>query len=254
MIKLEHLNKTYESGGGTSVKAIDDLSLEIAEGSFTVVIGNNGSGKSTLINLICGTEYPDQGAILLNGKQVQKKEDFERAPWIGRMFQNPAMGTSGDLSILENLRLAALANKRRGLVIGTGSAFRAEVKAQLNRLQMGLDSQMDQPVKHLSGGQRQAISLIMALIHQPQVLLLDEPTAALDPQSASRILSLANEFIQERRISALLITHNMKEACLYGDRLIQLEKGKVKRDISGHDKKNLSPIDLLMWFQNSTLG
>jgi len=251
MISIENLNKTYEVGGGHLVHAVHEVNLKLQEGSFTVIVGNNGSGKSTFINLICGTERPDLGNIYIDGEKVNKKEDYQRAHLIGRMFQNPSLGTAGDLTILENLRLAILTDKRRGLSIGTGAEFRKNIQAQLERLQMNLESQIDQPVKHLSGGQRQAISLLMALIHQPKLLLLDEPTAALDPKSAKEIIALANSFIRERQITAVLITHNMQEACKYGDRLLQLERGKIKRDLSGDEKSKLTPLDLLMWFKVS---
>ena len=249
MITLNQLNKSYASGGNTITHAIQDLNLELEEGSFTILIGNNGSGKSTLINLLAGTEIPDNGEIFFNGQAVHNLSDFKRSKHIGRVFQDPMKGTAGDLSILENLRLAAIAGSRKTLRIGTGKAFRKEISSLVATLNIGLEDKLDQAVHQLSGGQRQAISLLMAIIHHPKILLLDEPTAALDPEAARTILTIADSFIRERNLTALLVTHNMNEATQYGDRLIQLEHGQIKRDIRHPDKSDLQPIDLMMWFQ-----
>lgn len=249
MITINQLNKSYATGGDTVTHAIQDLNLEVERGGFTVIIGNNGSGKSTLINLLAGTELPDSGEIHFNSQAVHNLSDFKRSAHIGRVFQDPMKGTAGDLSILENLRLASLAASHKSLRIGTDKSFRKEMYALVSTLHIGLENKLDQAVHQLSGGQRQAISLLMAIIHHPKILLLDEPTAALDPEAAKNILKIADTFIKERKLTAILVTHNMNEATQYGDRLIQLEHGRIKRDIKHPDKRMLKPIDLLMWFQ-----
>jgi len=249
MIKIDRLNKTYASGGNTITHAVRDLSLEVAPGSFTIVIGNNGSGKSTLINLLAGTQIPDSGEIYFDGQGVHPLPDFKRAAYIGRVFQDPMKGTAGELSILENLRLASIAATTKSLKVGTGKAFRKEMSTLVATLHLGLEDKLDQAVHQLSGGQRQAISLLMAIIHHPKILLLDEPTAALDPEAAKNILKIADTLIRERNLTALLVTHNMNEATQYGDRLIQLEHGRIKRDLVGREKEVLEPIDVMMWFQ-----
>lgn len=249
MITINRLNKSYATGGDTITQAIQDLNLEIEEGSFTVIIGNNGSGKSTLINLLAGTEIPDSGEIYFDGEAVHHLSDFKRSAHIGRVFQDPMKGTAGDLSILENLRLASIASSRKTLRVGTGKAFRKEMSILVSSLNIGLENKLEQAVHQLSGGQRQAISLLMAIIHHPKILLLDEPTAALDPEAARNILKIADTFIEERKLTAILVTHNMNEATQYGDRLIQLEQGGIKTDFKDSEKSVLKPLDLLMWFQ-----
>lgn len=249
MITIDQLNKSYTTGGNTITHAIQDISLEVEEGSFVVIIGNNGSGKSTLINLLAGTEMPESGEIFFGSEAVHHLSDFKRSAHIGRVFQDPMKGTAGDLSILENLRLASIASSRKTLRVGTGKTFRKEMSTLVSSLNIGLENKLDQAVHQLSGGQRQAISLLMAIIHHPKILLLDEPTAALDPEAARNILKIADTFIKERKLTAILVTHNMNEAIQYGDRLIQLEQGRIKRDFKDSEKSVLKPLDLLMWFQ-----
>ena len=251
MLEIKNVSKVFDHGSENKLHALDQVNLTFNEGSFNVIVGGNGSGKSTLLNLIGGNLGCDEGAILLRGKPVHKKKDFQRASFIGRIFQDPAAGTAPDLSLLENFRLAALRSKKKSLKVGIGNKFRRLVKRQLEVLGLGLENQLDKPAGQLSGGQRQAMTLIMATVDPPDILLMDEPTAALDPKSAKLVMALADTIIRENKLLALLVTHQMKEAIDYGDRLIQFHKGRVVRDLNEREKSAYKPLEIMEWFYNS---
>jgi putative tryptophan/tyrosine transport system ATP-binding protein len=251
MVEIKNVSKVFDQGSGNKLHALDQVNLTFSEGSFNVIVGGNGSGKSTLLNLIGGSLGCDEGTILWRGRPVHKKKDFQRASFIGRIFQDPSAGTAPDLSLLENFRLAALRSKKKSLKVAIGKKFRRLVKRQLEVLGLGLENQLDKPAGQLSGGQRQAMTLIMATVDPPDILLMDEPTAALDPKSAKLVMALADSIIRENKLLALLVTHQMKEAVDYGDRLIQFHKGRVVRDLNEREKSAYKPLEIMEWFYNS---
>jgi len=250
MLTLHHITKTFGAHKPTEIKVLDDLNLIIPENQFVMLVGANGSGKSTLQNLIAGSLHPDKGDILLAGKSLVDLPDYRRSKWIARVFQDPLQGTAPDLSILDNFRLAALRGEPKRLKRGINRAFRERVQAHLSLLGMQLEDKMHQPMGQLSGGQRQALTLLMAVMNDVKLLLLDEPTAALDPRSALKVMDVANNLVHTYKLTALCITHNMREALSYGDRLIQLAHGQVKRDLTGVNKEQLKPQDLYEWFND----
>jgi putative ABC transport system ATP-binding protein len=248
MIVLKHIHKNYNKGKPSQVPALQDLSLTLADGEFVVLVGPNGSGKTSLLNIIAGSEYPSEGEICFDEKNVTKIPEYRRSRWIARVFQNPLSGTAPDLSILDNFRLAALRTGRKKLTIGIDEAFKKKVRDSISRLGMGLENKIEQPMGSLSGGQRQALTLLMSVMDETKILLLDEPTAALDPRSARLILETADQLIHELKLTTVLITHNLKEALLYGTRLIQLGEGRIVRDLDGRAKEDLSLNNIFDWF------
>ena len=248
MIQLKHLNKVFNRGKVNEVEALRDINLEISKGTFLVLVGSNGSGKSTLLNILAGSIPPGSGQILLNGKDLSTVPDYARSKWIARVFQDPLGGTAPELSILENFRLAALRTGPKRLVIGTDHSFRRLVAEKISALNMGLEDKLDQPMGTLSGGQRQALTLLMSVMDNTEILLLDEPTAALDPLAARTVMETANHIIQTHSLTAILVTHDMREAIAYGNRLIQMDRGLIKRDISGKEKENLEAESIFRWF------
>ncbi|WP_262246643.1 ABC transporter ATP-binding protein [Parapedobacter soli] len=248
MLQLQHITKVFNAGKASQVAAVQDLTLRLEPKSFTVLVGANGSGKSTLLNLIAGSIYPDRGSVLLQGREIQRMPDYRRSRWIGRVFQNPLMGTSASLSILDNFRMAALRRSTKWIKLGTGSAFRSQVAQKVATLGMGLENKLTQPMGTLSGGQRQALTLLMTVMADLDVLLLDEPSAALDPRSAREVMEIANRLIAEDHLTALLVTHNISEAIRYGNRLIQMENGKVIRDYDEPAKRKLDHTAVVSWF------
>ncbi len=247
MIRLSNISKSFEKPN--EVVVFSDLNLELNEGDFTIVIGSNGSGKSTLLNLLAGTIKQDNGSIKLNDNEITDYADFERSKWIARIFQNPLAGTAPELSILENFRLASLRSKSKGLTIGTNAVFRKLVMEKVSVLNLGLENKLDQKVGNLSGGQRQSLSLLMAIADDTQLLLLDEPTAALDPKTSELVMNLAGKIIFEKKLTALLVTHDLRHVVRYGNRIIQLKEGKIERDIRKDDSKKLSLPDVYEWFE-----
>lgn len=248
MIQVKHISKTFNKGTVNEVRALQEINLEIPDGQFVVMIGTNGSGKSTFLNVVSGTETIDNGQILFEGKDVSKLQEYQRSHWIARVFQNPLSGTAPDLSILDNFRLAALRTHKKGLTIGTNSAFKRLAAEKISRLNMGLENKLDQPMGTLSGGQRQALTLIMGIMDTTKILLLDEPTAALDPRSAETVIKTALSIIEEYKLTAILITHNLKYAWHYGDRLIQMQEGNICRDLNATQKQQLQLNTLYEWF------
>lgn len=248
MITISGLNKTFNPDKVNEVKALHGIDLEITKGEFLVVVGSNGSGKSTLLNIISGSVIPTRGNIQIDGTDVTQVPEHRRSKWIARVFQNPLSGTAADLTILENFRLASLRTGRKGLKIGITETFKATVKEKISSLGMNLENKIQQPMGTLSGGQRQALTLLMAVMADVKILLLDEPTAALDPRSAELIIKTADKIIADYKLTAVLITHNMKEAFNYGSRIIQMREGKIERDLTAETKCALTYADLYEWF------
>ena len=250
MLWLEHVSKTFNTGTINERKALIDAQLHIAPGEFVTVIGGNGAGKSTILNAIAGTWPIDDGAIILDGVNVTGLPEYKRAPYIGRVFQDPKMGTAADMQIEENLALARRRGQKRGLRWGVTKAEREEYREKLAILRLGLEDRMTTKVGLLSGGQRQAITLLMAVLMKPKLLLLDEHTAALDPATAAKVLETTDHLVQENNLTTLMITHNMKDAIEHGNRLIMMNEGKIIYDVSGEEKQKLTREDLLQKFSD----
>ncbi|MBK9672857.1 MAG: ATP-binding cassette domain-containing protein [Bacteroidetes bacterium] len=248
MIQLVHVTKVFNAQSTSSIVALNELNLEITEGQFIVVVGANGSGKSTLLNLLAGSMFADTGRIMIDGNDVTSLKDYERSKFISRIYQNPITGTAPDLSILDNFRIASLRTSKKQLRIGIDDAFRKKVADKISVLQMGLENKLDVAMGLLSGGQRQALTLLMSVMDTSKVLLLDEPTAALDPKSALKVMELTQQLVREYKLTAVLITHEIKFAHHYGDRIIQLAEGQIKRDLNSSEKKALSIQELFEWF------
>ncbi len=248
MIELEQITKTYNRGQVNEVAALKDVNLRIGKGEFVVLVGSNGSGKTTLLNVIAGAIQPSEGRILLHGQDVTGLPEHRRSRWVARVFQNPLAGTAPDLSILDNFRLAALRTQRKTLQIGIDRAFRDAVRERIASLGLGLENKLQQPIGSLSGGQRQALTLLMSAMDHTDVLLLDEPTAALDPKSAEVVMQTAERIIRENNLTTLFITHNLRETLRYGNRLIQMAGGQVMRDLETGEKAALTLEDMYQWF------
>jgi putative ABC transport system ATP-binding protein len=244
LIEISHISKTFNKGKDDEVRALKDISLAIQEGDFIMIIGANGSGKSTFFNILQGSERSDSGQIMAGGKDITKWPEHKRSKLFSRVFQNPAQGTAPDLSILENFRLAALRSGQRHLRIGNNRAFRDIVKSSVETLEMGLENKLDRSMGSLSGGQRQALTLLMGVMDKTSLLLMDEPTAALDPRSAEKILQIANKLNKEKGLGIILITHSMKDAHQYGNRLIQFREGQIIRDLKKEEKEKLDLMEL----------
>jgi len=249
MIRLTHITKIFGKGGNNEIRAVQDVSLELGRHTFTIIVGANGSGKSTLLNIISGTEIPTSGNIYLGNQEITSLPEYRRSKWIARVFQNPVNGVAGGLTILENFRLAALRTSNKNLSPGISRSFQSEVRNRIAELGMGMENKLNQPIGTLSGGQRQALTLLMATMVKPEILLLDEPTAALDPKSAAMVMTLADKLTRDHQLTTLMITHSLKDAQQYGDRIIQMAEGRIIRDIEGDKKKALSLNDLYEWFE-----
>ncbi|HEY9003182.1 MAG TPA: ATP-binding cassette domain-containing protein [Mucilaginibacter sp.] len=248
MIDLKNIHKTFNKGKANQVDAIRGVDLSISEKEFLVIVGSNGSGKTTLLNLIAGAILPSSGTVHIDGNDVTKLPDYKRSEWIARVFQNPLSGTAPDLSILDNFRLAAIRTKSKGLSIGINEPFKKSVKEKIAMLGMGLENKIEQPMGTLSGGQRQALTLLMSVMDTCKVLLLDEPTAALDPRSADIVMRTADKLTAEFGLTTILITHNLKEAFTYGNRIIQMAEGKIIKDLNKQEKAGLKQNDIFDWF------
>ncbi|MBQ1834086.1 MAG: ABC transporter ATP-binding protein [Oscillospiraceae bacterium] len=245
MLRLESVSKTFYPGTIHEKRALQDLNLHLAPGEFVTVIGGNGAGKSTLLNAVAGVWPVDGGKILIDGVDVTALPEHKRAAFIGRVFQDPMMGTAPNMQIEENLALAKRRGKKRGLRWGVTKAEREEYHERLKILGLGLENRMEDKVGLLSGGQRQALTLLMASLQKPKLLLLDEHTAALDPTTAAKVLELSDQIIAENQLTALMITHNMRDALTHGNRIIMMHEGRIILDISGEEKKKLTKKDLL---------
>jgi putative tryptophan/tyrosine transport system ATP-binding protein len=248
MISLKHIRKVFNKGKVNEVTALDDISLEVDKNEFVVIVGANGSGKTTLLNIIEGAEIPNGGSIAINGTDVTQLPEYKRSKWVARVFQNPNNGTAPDLTILDNFRLAALRTRGKKLVIGTHTAFKKKVQEKISSLGMGLENKITQSMRNLSGGQRQALTLLMSVMDKTDILLLDEPTAALDPKSALIVMGLAEKLNRELGTTTILITHNIKDAHQYGNRLIQMQEGRIIRDMNKEEKSRLALPEIFEWF------
>ena len=245
LLQIHNIKKVFGEGTINEKVAIKDLTIELAPGDFVTVIGNNGAGKSTLLNSIAGVFPLDGGKIILHGKNIAKMPEHKRARNIGRVFQDPLKGTAFDMTIEENLAIAAAKNKFKGLQQGITKSDRKVFREKLSLLEMGLEDKMTQKVKLLSGGQRQALTLFMAVISDPKLLLLDEHTAALDPAAANKVLSLTEKFSAKSDMCTLMITHNMKDALAYGNRTILMQDGRIVMDITGKEREEMT-VDKLV--------
>lgn len=248
MLDIHHISKTFNPGTINEKKALQGLNLHLSEGDFVTVIGGNGAGKSTMLNAVAGVWPVDEGNILIDGADVTGLPEFRRAPYIGRVFQEPMMGTAPNMQIEENLALAYRRGKKRGLRWGVTKKEREFYHERLQILGLGLEDRMTAKVGLLSGGQRQALTLLMAALQKPKLLLLDEHTAALDPATAAKVLELSDRIVQENGLTALMITHNMTDAIRHGNRIVMMNEGRIILDISGEEKKKLTKADLLQKF------
>ena len=248
MLELHQVCKTFNPGTVNEKAALNHLSLTLEEGDFVTVIGGNGAGKSTMLNAISGVWPVDKGAIRIDGVDVTELSEHRRAVYLGRVFQDPMVGTAGNMTIEENLALAARRGEKRTLRWGIKKSEREQFKELLRPLGLGLEDRLTAKVGLLSGGQRQALTLLMASLKKPKVLLQDEHTAALDPKTAAKVLELSDQIVEEHRLTTLMVTHNMKDAIAHGNRLIMLDAGRVILDIRGEDKKKLTVPDLLARF------
>ncbi|MBQ9931980.1 MAG: ABC transporter ATP-binding protein [Firmicutes bacterium] len=251
MLKIRGVSKTFNPGTVNEKKALNEIDLTLNPGDFVTVIGGNGAGKSTMLNMIAGVYPVDCGTITIGGVDVTHLPEYKRAKFLGRVFQDPMTGTAADMWIEENLALAARRGKRRTLRPGITAKERAEYKELLKILDLGLEDRLTSKVGLLSGGQRQALTLLMATLKQPRILLLDEHTAALDPKTAKKVLDITEDIVSRNNLTTLMITHNMADALRVGNRLIMMNSGKIIFDVSGEEKKKLTTADLLEKFKIS---
>ncbi|MBQ3592875.1 MAG: ABC transporter ATP-binding protein [Clostridia bacterium] len=248
MLEIKNLYKTFNAGTVNEKKALNGVNLTLEDGDFVTVIGGNGAGKSTLLNMVAGVYTPDEGSIVIDGIDITHLPEHKRAKYLGRVFQDPSMGTASDMWIEENMALSARRGKKRGLRWAISRKEREEYREKLTQLGLGLENRLTTKVGLLSGGQRQALTLLMATQKTPKLLLLDEHTAALDPKTAATVLELSDKFIAEGKLTALMVTHNMNDAIVHGNRLIMMNDGQIILDIKGEEKKNLTVEYLLETF------
>ena len=248
MLEIKNIHKTFNKGTINEKKALDGVNLNLNPGDFVTIIGGNGAGKSTTLNAVAGTWLVDEGNIVIDGVDITRLPEHKRAVYLGRVFQDPMTGTASTMSIEENMAIAARRGQRRGLRWGISRKEREEFKKKLGALGLGLEERISTKVGLLSGGQRQAVTLLMAAIKKPKLLLLDEHTAALDPKTAKKVLEISDKIIEENQLTAMMVTHNMKDAIAHGNRLIMLDAGRVILDIRGEDKKKLTVPELLARF------
>ena len=252
MLEIINLHKTFNPGTVNEKTALDGVSLTLRDGDFVSVIGGNGAGKSTLLNAVAGTWLVDSGTIAIDGVNVTRLPEHKRARFIGRVFQDPMMGTAATMQIEENLALALRRGKRRTLRVGITAAERDQYRELLKILDLGLEERLTTKVGLLSGGQRQALTLLMATLQKPKLLLLDEHTAALDPKTAAKVLDTTERIIQRDHLTTLMITHNMRDAIAHGNRLIMMYDGHIVVDVSGEEKRRLTVEDLLALFEKAS--
>jgi putative tryptophan/tyrosine transport system ATP-binding protein len=250
MLEINRVKKVFNPGTPNEVRALEGVDLKIETGSFVVVIGTNGSGKSTLLNAVGGTFSVDSGTISIGGVDITRWPEFRRAKLIGRVFQNPFSGTAPEMSVAENLALAARRGKSRRLGWLLGKQRRTELQNRIRHLKMRLEDRLDDPIGSLSGGQRQALTLLMATWLKPELLLLDEHTAALDPKSADQVIALTDEIVEGERLTTLMVTHSMHQAANLGDRLVMMHRGRVVQDFRAAEKKRIRVDDLLARFED----
>lgn len=253
MIELQHIEKVFHPGTVNETRLFSDFSLRVEKGAFVSIVGSNGSGKTTLLNIISGSLPADAGRVLLGGSDITALPEYKRARRIGRVFQDPAVGTVPNLTILENLSLAENKGRAYGLKFAVNRRKRDEMRALVQRLGLGLEDKMDVPVGLLSGGQRQALSLLMSTMTPMELLLLDEHTAALDPKTAETIMALTDTIVKEKQLTAIMVTHNLRYALEYGNRLLMMDKGQAVLDKSGDEKAATSIDDLLQIFNRISI-
>lgn len=254
MLEIQNIHKTFNPGTINEKVALNGVNLNLNPGDFVTIIGGNGAGKSTTLNAIAGVWPVDEGKIIVDGVDITKLSEHKRALYLGRVFQDPMTGTAATMSIEENMAIAARRGERRGLGWGITKKERERYKEALKELDLGLEDRLSSKVGLLSGGQRQAITLLMASLKKPKLLLLDEHTAALDPKTAAKVLAISDKIIQEHQLTAMMVTHNMKDAIAHGNRLIMMHEGRVIYDVSGEEKKNLKVSDLLAKFEEVSGG
>ena len=250
MLQIEHISKTFNAGTQNEVRALRDVSLTVPEGSFLIVLGTNGSGKSTLLNAVAGAFIVDSGKILVAGQEVTSWPEHRRAKLIGRVFQDPFRGTAPTMSIAENLVLASRRGRSRGLTIAVNRRSIAELRDRIRPLNMGLEDRLQNPIGSLSGGQRQALTLLMASWIKPQLLLLDEHTAALDPKTADQVIRLTHDIIERDNLTTLMVTHSMQQAVNLGERIVMMHKGRILHDLQGSARARVRPEDLIRRFED----
>ncbi|MDO5695967.1 MAG: ATP-binding cassette domain-containing protein [Eubacteriales bacterium] len=248
MLRLENITKTFHKGTPNEKHALHDMNFQADDGDFITVIGTNGAGKSTLLNIISGVFMPDAGAVILDGEDITKRKEHQRARHIGRLFQDPMKGTAPNMTIEENLGLAYARGTRRSLSPGIRKKDRVLFRETLAALDLGLEDRMQTKVKLLSGGQRQALTLMMATIKTPKLLLLDEHTAALDPVTAEKVMRITDERIREHKITTLMITHDVRQALQYGNKTVMLSKGRIVFTLGGEQRKNMGPDELVRYY------
>ena len=254
MLEIQNIHKTFNPGTINEKVALNGVNLNLNPGDFVTIIGGNGAGKSTTLNAIAGVWPVDEGKIIVDGVDITKLSEHKRALYLGRVFQDPMTGTAATMSIEENMAIAARRGERRGLGWGITKKERERYKEALKELDLGLEDRLSSKVGLLSGGQRQAITLLMASLKKPKLLLLDEHTAALDPKTAAKVLAISDKIIQEHQLTAMMVTHNMKDAIAHGNRLIMMHEGKIIYDVAGEEKKNLKVADLLAKFEEVSGG
>lgn len=252
MLELINISKTFNAGSIDEKKALSNINLKVNDGDFITIIGSNGAGKSTLFNMIAGTFLTDEGTILLDNEDITFQKEHQRYKKIGRLFQDPRLGTCPDLTIIENMGLAYLQSRNRKLLSSLNKQDKEEIKKILSQLDMGLEDRLDTPIGLLSGGQRQALTLLMATLTKPQLLLLDEHTAALDPITAEKVLVLTKKIVEENKITTLMITHNMHQALELGNRTLMMKDGKIVFDCENEERSKYTVDDLLIKFKEST--
>lgn len=245
MLEIKNISKTFNPGTINEKTVLQNVSLTLEAGDFVTVIGGNGAGKSTILNMVAGVYPVDEGSIIIDGNDVTKLPEHKRAAYIGRVFQDPRMGTASDMWVEENMSIADSRGHKRGVRWAITSKDRERYREQLKLLDLGLENRLTTKMGLLSGGQRQAITLLMATMKKPKLLLLDEHTAALDPKTAAKVLEITDKLINENGLTALMVTHNMKDAIAYGNRLIMMNAGRIILDVKGEEKKNLT-IDALL--------
>ena len=252
MLEIKNVRKTFNKNTITEKKALNGINLHLDEGDFVTVIGGNGAGKSTMLNMIAGVYPIDSGKIEIDGVNISREPEYKRARYIGRVFQDPMMGTAAGMEIQENMALAFRRGQRRGLGWGIKANEKDFYHDALMKLGLGLQTRMTNKVGLLSGGQRQALTLLMATLQKPKLLLLDEHTAALDPKTAKKVLEITQEIVEEQNLTTLMITHNMKDAISIGNRLVMMHEGRIIYDVSGDEKKKLEVDDLLKKFEEAS--
>lgn len=252
MLKITNLHKVFNMGKINENYALKGIDFQVPRGDFVTIIGSNGAGKSTLLNMVAGTYFPELGKVEINDKDLTKWPVHKRAFLVGRVFQDPLKGTAAEMTIEENLSLAYMRGKTRGLKLGLNKSRKAEFKDILSWLELGLEERLEYPVKLLSGGQRQALTLLMATLGEPEILLLDEHTAALDPKTAVQIIDITQRIVKKNNLTVLMVTHDMKQALEMGNRTIMMDGGKIILDLHGQERKDMTVNDLVKKFSEKS--